>query len=62
MKARAMKVARTMNGWSQLDLSKAVGCSEAIISKIETGRVAPDRELKERIAQALKINTWEVGA
>ena len=35
--------------------------SEALISKIETGRARPDRELKERIACVLAIKTWEVG-
>jgi len=61
MKAQRMKAARMIKGLTQLDLAQRVGCSEALISKIETGRTSPDRELKERIACILEIEKWEVG-
>jgi len=46
---------------TQLDLARRVGCSESQIGKIETGRADPDMWLKEAIAEALGIKTWEVG-
>ena len=61
MKAQNMKVARMMKGLTQVDLAQRVGCSEALVSKIETGRARPDRELKRQIACVLAIETWEVG-
>jgi len=38
-----------------------VGCTESLITKIETGRCVPEAPLKQRIAEALGIQTWEVG-
>jgi len=61
MRARRQKAARMLKELTQHDLAQLVGCTEALVSKIETGRVEPDRELKERIARALEIETWEVG-
>ena len=46
---------------TQQSLAQVAGCTEALVSKIETGRATPERELKERIARALEIETWEVG-
>ena len=57
-----MKAARMLKGMTQYDLAQSVGCTEALMSKIETGRARPDRELKKRIACVLGIETWEVGA
>jgi len=57
-----MKTARAAKGWTQRDLAEQAGCSEPLVSKIETGRATPDRELKERLARLLEIETWEVGA
>ncbi len=56
-----MRTARKRLGLNQLDLSKMVGCTESLITKIETGRCDPDSELRGRIAGALGIKTWEVG-
>ena len=61
MKARIMKSARMLKGLSQHGLAERVGCSEAAISRIETGRASPERDLKERIARELEIKPWEVG-
>ncbi len=58
---QAMREARHRLGWTQLDLARQVGCTESMVTKIETGRARPERELKEAIAQKLKIPTWVIG-
>ena len=50
-----------LKGMTQHALAERVGCTEALVSKIETGRATPERELKERIARVLEIEIWEVG-
>lgn len=62
MKGRRMKTARMRRGYTQLNLAHRAGCSEALISKVETGRVQPDSELRKRIARILGISSWEVRA
>jgi DNA-binding XRE family transcriptional regulator len=62
VKAQKMKAARMLKGMTQYDLAQLVGCTEALVSKIETGRAVPKYELKQRIARVLEIETWEVGA
>ena len=59
---RAMREARRRLGLAQLDLAQRVGCSEAQVTRIETGRVTAEQWLKEAIARELNIKTWEVGA
>ena len=59
---RAMREARRRLGLAQLDLAQRVGCSEAQVTRIETGRVTAEPWLKEAIARELNIKTWEVGA
>ena len=59
-KTRMMRDARRRLHLTQLDLARRVGCSESMITKIETGRCEPERLLKEAIARELGINTWEV--
>ena len=58
---QAMRDARRRLGWTQLELARRTGCSESQISKIESGRTTPESWLKEVIATALGIQTWEVG-
>jgi transcriptional regulator with XRE-family HTH domain len=58
---QAMRAARRRLGWTQLELARRVGCTESLVTKIETGRATPERELKEAIANELNIPTWEVG-
>ena len=60
-KAPVMREARRRLGVTQFDLAQRAGCSEAQISKIETGRAVPEEWLKEAIARELGIHTWEVG-
>ena len=59
---QAMRGARRRLGWTQLDLARQVGCTESLVTKIETGRATPGQWLKEAIARELDIATWEVGA
>ena len=56
-----MRAARRRLGWTQLELSRRVGCTESLVTKIETGRCEPHADIKERIARELNIPTWEVG-
>ena len=56
-----MRDARRRLKLTQLALSRRVGCTESLISKIETGRARPETWLKEAIARELGIRTWEVG-
>lgn len=61
-KGQAMREARRRMGFTQLDLAQRAGCTESLITKIETGRATPEQWLKEAIARELSIATWEVGA
>jgi transcriptional regulator with XRE-family HTH domain len=56
-----MREARRRYGVTQLELARRVGCTESLLSKIETGRATPSAEIKEAIARELHIATWEVG-
>ena len=56
-----MRDARRRLKLTQLALSRRVGCTESLITKIETGRARPETWLKEAIARELGIRTWEVG-
>ena len=55
-----LKVARIAAGLSQFELAQRVGISESTISKIETRRVIPTRDIQERIATTLSKARWEV--
>lgn len=56
-----MRDARRRLCLTQLDLAQRVGCTESLVTKIETGRATPEQSLKEAIARELSIATWEVG-
>ena len=58
---QAMRDARRRLGWTQFELARRAGCTESQITKIETGRTTPETWLKEAVASALNIQTWEVG-
>ena len=59
---RVMRLARRRQSLTQLDLARLVGCTESMVSRMETGRTyADDAELKARVAEVLGIETWEVG-
>jgi DNA-binding XRE family transcriptional regulator len=59
-KTRTMQDARRRLGLTQFDLARRVGCSESLVSKIETGRTTPEGWLKEAIARELGLRTWEI--
>ncbi len=56
-----MRDARRRLGLTQLELAQRVGCTESLVTKIETGRATPEQWLKTAIARELSIATWEVG-
>ena len=55
-----MKAARVLAGLTQLQLADKVGTREIEISRIETGRIQPPAELKQRIAAVLQKPTFEL--
>ena len=55
-----MKAARVLRGLTQMQLAEKVGTREIEISRIETGRVTPDAQIKQRIANALQKPTFEL--
>ena len=55
MAINRFKLARLERGFRQLDIARAVGLGETQVSRIETGRMKPARELVERIARALDV-------
>lgn len=61
-KSVVRREARRKLRMTQLALSKRIGCTESLITKIETGRCTPQQDIKEAIARELNIHTWEVGA
>ena len=57
---RRMAAARVLKGITQRDLALKVGLKEIDVSRIETGRLAPTAQIKERIAAALGKPTFEI--
>ena len=55
-----LKAARVLKGMTQLQLADQVGLKEIEVSRIETGRVDADAELKRRIADVLQKPTFEL--
>ena len=58
---QAMRDARRRLDLTQQQLAQRVGCTESLVTKIETGRATPEQSIKEAIARELNIATWEVG-
>ena len=56
---KRMKAARVLLGMTQRQLAQLIGTREIEISRIETGRLAPANELKEKIAKALDRPVFE---
>lgn len=55
-----LKAARVLRGLTQRQLAEKLGKHEVEISRIETGRSAPDSETKQRIAELLQKPTYEL--
>ena len=55
-----MKAARVLVGLTQLQLADKLGTREIEISRIETGRIRPTAELKQRIAEVLRKPSFEL--
>jgi len=48
-------------GMTQLKLAEAAGVTEALITRIESGRARPDPATAEKIANALGKRPFEIG-
>jgi transcriptional regulator with XRE-family HTH domain len=57
---RRLAAARVLKGITQRQLAERVGTREIEISRIETGRCQPQRQMKERIAEVLGKPTFEL--
>lgn len=55
-----LKAARVLKGLTQLQLAEKVGLQEHDVSRLETGRTKADREVKQRIAEALQKPAFEL--
>ncbi|HHY32380.1 MAG TPA: helix-turn-helix transcriptional regulator [Firmicutes bacterium] len=53
VRLNALKLARMKAGLRQIDLAVALGVSESLITKWETGRAKPGGRFLERLAQLL---------
>jgi len=51
--ADLLRVARQARGWSQTELSRQSGVSQANLSKLENGLIGPTDDVLERVADAL---------
>ena len=49
-----LKAIRVLHGFSQEELAQRVDRSQAWLSKVETGKLLPQREEAEKMAEALK--------
>lgn len=52
--ARAMAVARTSAGVTQIELAKRMGTTQTAIARLESGRVAPNTSTLQRFAHAIE--------
>jgi transcriptional regulator with XRE-family HTH domain len=51
--ARAIAVARTSAGVTQIELAKRMGTTQTAIARLESGRVAPNTSTLQRFADAI---------
>ena len=55
-----LKAARVLKALTQLQLAEMVGLQEHDVSRLETGRLQADPELKQRIADVLQKPAFEL--
>ena len=51
--ADLLRVARQVRGWSQVELSRNSGVSQANLSKLENGLIGPTEDVLDKVAKAL---------
>ena len=51
--AELLRVARQVRGWSQAELSRNSGVSQANLSKLENGLIGPTEDVLDKVAEAL---------
>ncbi len=56
---RKIRVFRNLKGLSQLSLEVAIGASNGVISRIESGGTNPSKETLIKIIKTLKLNNFE---
>jgi len=54
--ANRLVQARSLRGWSQMDLASSSGVAAAQISRYESGRSKPRTEIVARLAKALEVH------
>ncbi len=52
-----IRAVRVLEGFNQETLGKQVGKSQSWVSRVESGRLLPEREEAERIAEVLRIDS-----
>jgi ribosome-binding protein aMBF1 (putative translation factor) len=58
--ANAVTIGRTRKGWTQARLAAAIGTTESVISRIESGRHGVNTETLRRLANVLGV-TFAIG-
>ena len=59
---RRLAAARVLKGLTQRQLGEKIGLKEIEVSRIETGRVPADPDVKRRIAEVLEKPAFELFA
>ncbi len=52
-----IRAVRVLEGFNQETLGKQVGKSQSWVSRVESGKLLPEREEAERIAEVLRIDS-----
>ncbi len=52
-----IRAVRVLEGFNQETLGKQVGKSQSWVSRVESGKLLPEREEVERIAEVLRIDS-----
>lgn len=55
MNISLIRMARTIQGWTQAQLAEKLNIDRTTLSRVETGFVIPGPELRKRIADVLRM-------